>query len=291
MLAACTKRAIRTRQIAPDFTRAANQRRNFAANHNRRRFKFQLRSESDSESKFLVGMTQNLAETTPPTYFCTELGLRFDAFPILMSFSPPTFYLALLVVYFMEDRLAGYIPTISETGTEEPNNTFMVIAFATIAASIFFVGFVFYWHLVTFYPTTATSRFLLAFTVLAGMSGFIALSNCPGNLYHRGHRFCAFIGIAGLILIQFMCWWIVHPFLSQKANLWRLALVLAQFVCLAIIGFPGLIVTTRFRATLSAIGEYTILVLLAGFYMSFAKDLADVGQLLVACDELDECAE
>jgi hypothetical protein len=218
-------------------------------------------------------------------HHCIELSLSFNAFPILAGFFPPTLYFTLCVLFFMEGRFAGYLPTISETGTEYPNNHFMPIAFATVTASIFFSGVGFYWYLVTFFPTNNVSRFLLAFSVLAGMSGFIALSNCPVNVNARNHFLSAFIGLGGILLIQFVCWWIVSPTLRLAAKVAQLALVLLQIAALAVVGFTEAIVRDRLRITLAAVGEYTILALLPVFYLSFSRDLCRVDQLLLALDE------
>ena len=70
---------------------------------------------------------------------CDFLNVGLDAFPFMVSILPPSFYFALFVLYFLENRQAGYIPTISETGTENPNICLMVSFFCCIAASVYYV--------------------------------------------------------------------------------------------------------------------------------------------------------
>jgi hypothetical protein len=215
---------------------------------------------------------------------CIELGLGLNAFPILAGFFPPTFYFTLFALYFMEGRCAGYIPTVSETGTEFPNAHCMAIAFATVAASIFYSGFSFYWYLVSFYPTTFISRFFLVFSTLTAMFGFIGLSNFPVNIDPYHHFVASFAGLGSILLMQLVSWLIVYRYLTPRSAINRFLLVLLQIIALCVCGYTEAIVGSRARVTTSALSEYTILVLLPFFFLSFSRDLAGIDQYLIALD-------
>jgi hypothetical protein len=210
-----------------------------------------------------------------------DLGLGLAAFPFLASFFPPCFYFTLFLLYYFEGRLASYVPTVSETGTEHPNAHFMSIAFSHVASVIISLGLVMHFYTSALYRPSRLLRLLMLLSVIVGTAGFIALSNYPVTVDPVRHHFWTFMGLTGVIAIQLFSWFAVRATCTVGENVTRCCLVIGQFAFLLVCGFTDVFVETRARISLAAISEYAILVLLPMFFFSFSRDLATVSQLLV----------
>jgi hypothetical protein len=218
-------------------------------------------------------------------YPCIELGLGLDAFSLFGSLTPPSFYFFLFWLFYMQGRSAGYIPTVSETGTEDPNAHIMAVVFATVASSIFFSGFAFFWYLVTFYRPRIVTKLLLAISIVTASGGFIALSNFPVNKSPANHFTATFIGLGSVLAIQLIAWCIVCSSLSILDSVVRFLLFFGQLVALSLCASTNFVVSNRAAITVSALGEYTFLALLPLFFATFMRDLAGVDQFVLAIDK------
>jgi hypothetical protein len=217
----------------------------------------------------------------PSRFPCIELGIGLDAFPVFGSFIAPTLYFVAFVVYFMEGRWAGYIPTVSETGSEYPNSRLMELVFMTVAVSIFFSGYCLFWYVVTFYRTNLFIRLLLTFGVVSGSLGFLLLTVFPVNIDPPTHFFASFVGLGGVIFFQLIFWFVVYPNQGWISRILRFLLVAGQIVALGTCASVELVVGHRPSVTTAALGEYVFLVLVPIFLTSFSGDLAGIDEYVI----------
>jgi hypothetical protein len=187
----------------------------------------------------------------------------------------------MFLLYCFEGRIADYIPTVSETGTEHPNAHFMSIAFSHVASVIVYLGLAMHFYTTSFYRPSRPLRCLMLLSVFGGAAGFVALSNYPVIADPVRHHLWTFVGLTGVIGIQLFSWFAVRATCTVGENRVRCSLVFGQFGFLGICGLTDLFVGTRGRISLAAISEYAILVLLPMFFFSFSRDLATVSQLIV----------
>ena len=82
-------------------------------------------------------------------------------FPLVVSF-------VALMLYLMQDRWSGYLPTISETGTEYPNNDFFAIS---MGIGSFSTGFGLFVRAIYIHQCVTNSKFIIiTLYILASIS-------------------------------------------------------------------------------------------------------------------------
>jgi hypothetical protein len=209
-----------------------------------------------------------------------ELGIGLDAFPVFGSFVPSALYCVAFAVFFMEWRWPGYIPTVSETGSEFPNARLMELVFLTVAVTIFFSGFVLYRYFISFYPTRLLTRLFLILGIVSGSLRILFPTAFPVAEDPPRHFGSAFVRLGGIVLSQFIFWFIPSSRQSSIACFARFVLVFGQMAALIAFGYVEWIAGTHPSVRLSALGKYTFL-LLPFFLASFAGDLARSDEYVV----------
>lgn len=203
------------------------------------------------------------------------LNVGLDAFPFMSSFLPPIYYFTLFVLYFMEGRFAGYIPTISETGTY-PNNYFMICFFCSIAGSIFYLMSSMTYFITSFYNPNIVEKFLLKAITLVSSISYIFISIFPMNTYPAQHFSFVFSAFFGIILFQIIVLIRTRRDYSILVFIFRLIIIFLQITPLILCAISSSIFNYRINVTIQAICEYSIVIFLPFFFMSYSKDLSTV---------------
>jgi hypothetical protein len=206
------------------------------------------------------------------------MNFGLNSLPFWVSFLPPCFYFLLFMLYFLEGRFGSYIPTISETGTQEPNMNIMPIFFVGVSASIFYAGIGLGAYISSRYRLDSFKNKLLMLVVLVTCFGFIALSIFPCDTSSDMHYLFASIGLTSCLSSQVLAHLYVYKYYRWNMNLFRTIVIIFQAVGLYCVRGK---LDLRQGVTQSALGEYAFLAGLPFFYLSFWKELDDIGQCLV----------
>ncbi|KAK8870692.1 hypothetical protein M9Y10_008579 [Tritrichomonas musculus] len=208
------------------------------------------------------------------------MNIGLDAFPFMASFLPPTYYFTLFIIYFLEGRMSGYIPTISETGTEEPNNSFMICFFCSIAASIFYLMSSITFYITSFYQPNLFERFLLKSITFVSSISYIFISIFPMNTHPSQHFSSVFSAFFGIILFQIIVLIITRHDYSTFLSILRGIFIVLQIAPLILCAVSSKFFNHRINVTIQAISEYSIVVFLPFFFMSYSNDLSNLELIL-----------
>ncbi|OHS93546.1 hypothetical protein TRFO_11765 [Tritrichomonas foetus] len=200
----------------------------------------------------------------------------------MVSFLPPTFYFALLVLYFIENRFSGYIPTISETGTELPNNDIMVPFFCCIAGSIFYQLSSLSAYVITFYKTNIISRFFLRIITYISSISYILIALFPMDKKPSQHFSSTFLAFFGIIIFQLIVLFSTRCDYSFWRCIVRFIYIIFQVVPLVVCAISSHVWNNRVNVTIQAFGEYSLVILLPFFFISFSKELSNTVMIISA---------
>jgi hypothetical protein len=209
------------------------------------------------------------------------LHLKIDVFLWWASFMPPCFYFSLFVLYYLQGRWANYIPSVSETGTEDPNEAVMAKFFPAIAGAIFYCGVCMAWYFATFFGVRGLIHGLTLLSTVGAAVGFVALSNCPRNVDFRAHFLWTSLGLGCTLLMQMVAQLGSWRNYSLKMNIFRGVAILAQVLFLLGCAHCEDLGSNRVNVTISALGEYGYLIGLPFFFMSFAREMSNVEPYLL----------
>jgi hypothetical protein len=224
----------------------------------------------------------------PPRCFASaprsliRFRLPLQALLYLLCFCPVAISVSLFGLYYLEGRFCGYIPTISETIAEDPNIRFSGGVFSYLAVVVFYTGMVLYWYFSSFYDISFFWRSFLIWTDIFGSAGLVLLASFPLNgAYSKVHFFWAIMALGNLNAYQYGLLIVAWKRATQKENIVRILIVFGEMIGLLLTALSDKIGTNRQIETISAIGEYTFLLLVPVFLVSFAGQLAKVDQYLV----------
>ena len=208
-----------------------------------------------------------------------KYGIEF--FLPLVSFMPPMLYLTLLLIFIMEGRWAGYLPTVSETGTEFPNTSVMFVFFTIISGSIFFEMIFHSLYIFENFKTTKLCKGILLFTVILSSFFFCLISVFPCNISPIMHFTSTFVGFSGIVLFQIVTAYITYRSTSNAKNCVRIFSIIMQILSLLDVALSPKLFCERTNVTISAIGEYGIVTFLPIFFMSFYSEMSKSNRFLV----------
>ena len=172
-------------------------------------------------------------------------------FPLVVAFIT-------LILYLMQDRWSGYLPTISETGTEYPNNDFFAIS---MGIGSFSTGFGLFVRAVYIHQCVTNSKFIIiALYILASISsiGIVGLGFFSINEDHKHHFMFASSGFFSILLFEFV------ELISQKSvslKIKKTRIIALTIAVFGLILFGGIdfILSDRRIITINAFGEYIML--------------------------------
>lgn len=203
------------------------------------------------------------------------LNVGLDAFPFMASFLPPTYYFILLALYLMQGRYSGYIPTVSETGID-PNNNIMICFFCSISVSIVYLMSSMTSFIISFYNPNIVQKFLLKAITLISSISYIFISIYQMNTSPAQHFSFVFSAFFGIILYQIIILFITRKDYSILLFIFRFIVILLQIAPLVLCAISSNTFNNRINITVQALCEYSIVVFLPFFFMSYSSDLSNV---------------
>ena len=203
------------------------------------------------------------------------LNVGLDAFPFMASFLPPTYYFTLFILYNMEDRYSGYVPTISETGTD-PNNPYMICFFCSIAGSIYYLMSSMTYYITSFYNPNIAEKILLQVITLVSSISYIFISIYQMTTSPAQHFSFVFSAFFGIILFQIIVLIRTKQNYSILAILFKFTSIILQIIPLILCAISSNVFNYRVNVTIQAICEYSIVIFLPFFFMSYSKELSKI---------------
>lgn len=204
---------------------------------------------------------QDVAHSNSDLYQFKE-RIKINLHPRIISFLIFIFPLVVafvaLMLYLMQDRWSGYLPTISETGTEYPNNDFFAIS---MGIGSFSTGFGLFVRAIYIHQCVTNSKFIIiTLYILASISsiGIVGLGFFSINEDHKHHFMFASSGFVAILLFEFV------EIISQKSvslKIKRTRIVSLIIAVFGLILFGGIdfILSDRRIVTINAFGEYIML--------------------------------
>ncbi|OHT04815.1 hypothetical protein TRFO_27595 [Tritrichomonas foetus] len=205
-----------------------------------------------------------------------KLNHGYEAFAYMAAVFAPTLYLSLLVFYLFEGRYSGYLPTISETGLEFPNNDFMVTFFTAIAASALFGLKAFAYYLEEFYQPNSIIKFIINLIPISSSISFLLISVFPMNTQPFGHFSSTFVAFFGFCLFQLITLFYTRNDTTLFMNIFRFLFILMQIVQLIICAIAEHVWSHRINVTIQMIGEYMIVSGTFLFFLSYMSALKNI---------------
>jgi hypothetical protein len=213
-----------------------------------------------------------------------SLNLNLEAFPFFTMFGPLWLYFLFLCVYLMQGRLAGYLPTISETGVESFNHSLQFRFFTWIACTSSFSDLCMALYLCT-RTKNPISLFLVFFFIAFGLSGMVGIGCAEMVDHHRTHQVCAVSGTLLLIFLQFAICLILVPYTSLFLQIRRFLYVILQLLSFCLMAFSEFIFPARYSITISTSGEYVMSFFMVLFTFTFGWELREHQMVLFYADQ------
>lgn len=213
----------------------------------------------------------------------SKIHLHPKILTFLIFIYPLTVAFVTLILYLMQGRWSGYIPTISETGTEYPNNNFFGILMST---GSFTTGFALFLHAVYIHQFTgcsqkvAISLYIFSFFSCVGIAGLGFFSI---NEDHKHHFMFAFGGFVSILLYELiaLC---SNKSVPTKMKQTRAILLLLAGIGFFIFGGLDWYLSNRRNATICALGEYLLLycMMFIIYTYHYEIDLVNINIVLIS---------
>ncbi|OHT13300.1 hypothetical protein TRFO_16633 [Tritrichomonas foetus] len=204
--------------------------------------------------------------------------------PRILSFLAFIFPLSIgviiLIIFIMQGRWSNYLPTISETGTEYPNDSFFAIS---MGMGSFTTGFCLFAHALYVSHYCKTTKlvniilFILASTSSLGIAGLGFFSI---HLDHTHHFMFAFMGFVSILLFEFVSW---KNNDKTSNEIQRTRIISLMFAVFGLFLFGGLdwYLSHRRNTTITACGEYILLYFMMYIIYTYHHELGSVNIYIV----------
>lgn len=187
------------------------------------------------------------------------LKIRPSAISYVAFMFPLLVGLVAIFPYIFEGRYSGYLPTISETGTEYPNKTYLAHAMSTGATAVLLtLAYCAVYYKFTFNPSESFYFFLKCMCITSFV-GILGVGSCPVNEVHDIHLSFAALGFSSILFFEIIVLSKEKPILPVSTFRFRLMFILIGFVGFFAFGASKFIFDPRHNVTISTIGEWILL--------------------------------
>lgn len=231
-------------------------------------------------------------------YFKWKAPLHIPMYTIaFLSFIyPPLVGVFCLVVYYLEGRIAGYLPTISETATEYPNTKFFAQFISTGAMTTIATLFCYFNYFVitrknqysykketlnekklnfekNFSPLERTLQILIFTSAL----GIVALGFSPINEAHSRHLMSAVTGFLSILMFEFLAF-LNDPNkkCSKLVKIIRWSAWLIAFFSFILFAAAKWVFSHRIDVTISTFAEWALLVFMLFIWSTWKNELNSI---------------
>lgn len=214
--------------------------------------------------------------TSSDFHNCPHLSIDLRGVPFATAVLPLITFSVTYFLYHQQGRWCNYLPTISETGTEWPNNIIFMFLFPALGIGAYYTMKCISRYLRENYPINKKENTFLRVTRFIGALGLSLIGFFPLNIKYVYHLASAGSGIFSIFLYE--CY--VYYIAGHKSSLKDLILRGVLLVIQAIGGFFFAIATDilpyRISTTMSAIGEISCVVSMLLFFLSFTQQIAQL---------------
>jgi hypothetical protein len=230
------------------------------------------------------------SDASPPTNHDSasrtiSFHIRMDSLMWLLSVLPNLIFGGFFLVYYIEGRYSGYIPTFSETWTETPNLKMGCLGFLLMAILAFYAAVFLIMYINAFFSPGILLQMSLKVCTFGGAIGIVLTGCFPLTGLSYIHFFWAIIGMGGLNVVEFLIWFGCFSNASWKMNFCRGCVVMFQLLGLVACALSDKYGAVRHIESFSAVGEWVFILGLPFFLIPFAKELRHVSQRLVILDD------
>ena len=207
------------------------------------------------------------------------LNLNYGFYSLVwyLMFVPPMLYFTLFLIYFIEGRWANHMPTISETGTIEPNTDIIAIFFSHIGIATTFCFIVVGMYVFErFKPETKAQQIFAKIGWLtfkwSGI-GMVGVGLCPMNEVNTLHFLFAGSGFVASAIGQTVLFIFGFHETSLFCKIRRIIYLIIQYVGITTIGIAKYIFSNRIEDTVDTIAEYATIFFLQAFLLTYQGEL------------------
>ncbi|OHS99804.1 hypothetical protein TRFO_33677 [Tritrichomonas foetus] len=211
-----------------------------------------------------------------------NIPLNIPHFAFISFLYPPMVGVFCFVVYAMQGRIAGYFPTISETGTQYPNNKIFGQFMSTGALTTMLTLFCYYCYFrLTHSDTNKKLKFLRVFIFGSG-GGIIGLGFSPINENHDRHLLSAVCGFLSILIFELLILTDKHnPKSSPAKKKLQIGSLLLAFSGFALFAASKYVFDYRFDITISSIAEWILLVFMLLVWATWSSELGSLEMSVV----------
>ena len=204
-----------------------------------------------------------------------SLNIKLNSISFLSSFLNPIANIILLFIFFMQHRDEGYLPTISETGTELPNNIFMFIIFSTVSISFFFNNLVIILNLKSVCDVTNNLLKVCHVLNFSYLFFYMSISTCSLNEIPSLHHFSTLVSFYSIVILNFITTILTFKKSSNWEKIIRLFALISENLALIIVALSEYIFSWRYEGTIATLGEYYVIfantIFSCSYYSNFKR--------------------
>lgn len=198
-----------------------------------------------------------------------SLGIDLRALPFIYMFVSLSGYQISYTVYRLMGRGARYFPTISETGTEFPGESFLATALSFVASSNFVTLLVTYVFLNERFKLKPFSRFILVFTSITSSFGTAGVACYPMDVNNKLHHTSAFWFFG--TVYAFILWSLYEVIgrIPKFLFIRRAIYVVLAGLSLIFLGAGDKFIPDRYNITAYGVNEYINLTSIGFYFLTF----------------------
>lgn len=223
--------------------------------------------------------SQKKQHNVPQDANIIPIKFRPESFAILSFIYPLTVSSICLCLYIMEGRYSGYIPTISQTGTEYPNHVIFGQAMSTGALTTSLTLYVYKCFYEMKYGISPCFSATLDILIYCAIFGICGIGLYPNNEYPYEHMFWAATGFVAIVIFELLC----H---IKEPSRGCISYIRGVFLAFAIAGM--FIFAFHYDISVNAIGEWTLLFFILAIMVTWRRDLNSVQMYVTLLDNPDD---
>lgn len=213
------------------------------------------------------------------------LNIRPETFSILSLMYPMIVAVVSLIMYILEGRISGYLPTMSETGTEFPNNDFFSHCMSTGSLTTYLTMFYYTIYFELRNEVGKKMSILLHVLSVTSSLGVAGVGFNPINEHHHFHFFFAGMGFSSCLVYESIVLHKQRNIISSKLYWTRLLMLLIGMCGFCLFGVSEHVFDLRYDITISTFGEWFLLFFLFLGMVTWRKEMNSVKVYIVMLEE------
>ena len=206
------------------------------------------------------------------------LNFNLSSFAVISAMFPLLVGVFSFCIYYMQGRISGYAPTISETGTMYPNSKIFGQFMSTGSLTSFATLFTYY-NYIKLVNDGKKLRFLKVLVFTSGL-GILGLGFFPINEHHDCHLLSAVLGFLSILFFELLT--LIHLPNDENSKTRKNRKILRLiFLILAFIGFflfaaAKWVFPYRIDITVSTFAEWVLLIFMLFTWITWRFEIASL---------------